>query len=59
MLIILKKTWDGIKKIVNVKKNFNRTSQLNVGGKVIDDDKEIATNFFLLMLGLTINSKSS
>ena len=45
MLIILKKTWDGIKNIVNIKKNSNRTSQLNVGGKIIDDDKEIATNF--------------
>ena len=42
----IKKTWDGIKKIVNLKKNSNRTSQLNVGGKVIDD-KEI-----LLMLNL-------
>ena len=41
----INKTWDGIKKIVNTKKNSNRTSQLNVGGKVIDDDKEIATNF--------------
>ena len=41
----IKKTWDGIKKIVNLKKNSNRTSQLNVGSKVIDDNKEIATNF--------------
>ena len=41
----IKKTWDGIKKIVNLKKNSNRTSQLNVGGKVIDDNKEIAINF--------------
>ena len=31
--------------MVNIKKNSNRTSQLNVGGKIIDDDKEIATNF--------------
>ena len=41
----IKKTWDGIKNIVNLKKKSNRTSQLNVGGKIIDDDKEIATNF--------------
>ena len=49
----------GIKKIVNVKKNSNRTSKLNVWGKVIDDDKEISTNFnifFLLMAGLTRRS---
>ena len=30
---------------MNVRKNSNRTSQLNVGGKIIDDNKEIATNF--------------
>ena len=30
---------------MNIKQNSNRTSQLNVGGKIIDDDKEIATNF--------------
>ena len=41
----IRKTWDGIKIIVNVRKNSNRTSQLNVGGKIIDDNKEIATNF--------------
>ena len=41
----IRKTWDGIKNIVNVRKNSNRTSQLNVGGKIIDDNKEIATNF--------------
>ena len=29
----IKKTWDGIKKIVNLKKNSNRTSQLNVGAR--------------------------
>ena len=30
---------------MNVRKNSNRTSQLNVGDKIIDDNKEIATNF--------------
>ena len=29
----------------NVKKTSIRTSQLNIGGKIIDNDKEIATNF--------------
>ena len=37
--------WEGIKKIVNVKKNSNRTSHLSIAGKIIDNDREIATNF--------------
>ena len=39
------KTWEGIKKIVNIKKTSIRTTQLKIGGKIIDIDKEIATNF--------------
>ena len=35
------KTWDGIWKIVNIKK----TSAKTIGGKIIVDDKDIATNF--------------
>ena len=38
----IKKTWDGIKKIVNLKKTSKRTTQLNIGGKIIDYDNEIA-----------------
>ena len=45
MLVTLKKTWEGIKKIVNLKKTSNRTTQLNIAGKIIGNDKEIATNF--------------
>ena len=41
----IKKTWDGIKKIVNVKKTLKKVSQLTIGGKVIDDDKMLANNF--------------
>ena len=41
------KTWEGIKKIVNIKKTSIRTTQLKIGGKVIDNDKEIATKFFV------------
>ena len=44
MLLILKKL-GMVLKTLNIKKNSNRTSQLNVEGKIIDDDKEIATNF--------------
>ena len=39
------KTWVGIKKIVNIKKTSIRTTQLKIGGKIIDNDKEIAINF--------------
>ena len=39
------KTWEGIKNIVNIKKTSVRTTQLKIGGKIIDNDKEIATNF--------------
>ena len=35
-------TWDGIQEIV---KNHTKTSQLIIGGKIIDDDQELATNF--------------
>ena len=41
----IKKTWDGIKEIVNLKKTSKKTTQLNIGGKVIDNDNEITTNF--------------
>ena len=40
----IKKTWEGIKKIVNLKKNSNRTTQLIIGGKIVANDKEIASN---------------
>ena len=41
----IKKTWDGIREIVNIKKMSKKTSQLNIGGKIVDDDKKIATSF--------------
>ena len=41
----IKKTRDGIKNIVNPKKTSKRTTQLNIGGKIIDSNNEIATNF--------------
>ena len=58
-VINIKKTWDGIKKIVNLKKNSNRTSQLNVGGKAIDDNKEIATNFNHFFVNVGPNTEES
>ena len=42
----MKKTWEGIRKIVNVKKPANFCiSQLNIKGKIIDDPTAIANNF--------------
>ena len=55
----IRKTWDGIKNIVNVRKNSNRTSQLNVGGKIIDDNKEIATNFNNFVVNVGPNTEET
>ena len=40
-----KKMWEGIRKIVNIKNISTKSSHLNIGGKFIDGDKELATNF--------------
>ena len=46
----IKKTWNGIKSIINTKNTISsKISQLNVGGKIIDNPKGIAlglNNFF-------------
>ena len=36
---------NGIRKIVDIKKMSSKPSQLNIDGNIIDDDKELATNF--------------
>ena len=42
----LKKTWEGIKKIVNVKKTTDFTiSQLNIKGKLVDNPLDINNHF--------------
>jgi hypothetical protein len=42
----IKKTWEGIRKIVNVKKSVKFSiSQLNVNGKILDDPAEITNQF--------------
>ena len=41
----IKKTWDGIRKIVNIKKKAVNSTQLNIGGKIVVDDKEVASHF--------------
>ena len=54
----IKKNWEGIKKIVNLKKNSNRTTQLNIGGQIIDNDKEMSTNFNNFFANVGLNSKN-
>ena len=42
----IKKTWEGIRKIVNVKKSTRFSiSHLNVNGKIIDEPIDIANSF--------------
>ena len=42
----VKKTWEGIRKLVNVKKTTDFSiSQLDVKGKIVDDPVSIANNF--------------
>ena len=41
----IKNIWEGIRNIVNVKKMTSKTIQLDIEGKIVDDDKELATNF--------------
>ena len=54
----IKKTWDGIKKIINAKKT-NKTSQVNIGGKITDNDKQIATNFNHFFVNVGPSTKES
>ena len=41
----IKKTWEGIRKIANIRKMSMKTTQLNIGGRVIDDETVIAKAF--------------
>ena len=41
----INKMWESIRKIVNIKNISTKSSQLNIGGKIIDGDMELATNF--------------
>ena len=51
--------WEEIKKIVNVKKNSNKISHLSIGGKIIDNDREIANNFNHLIVYVGPNIEDS
>ena len=59
MLIMQKKTWEGIQKIVNVKKMTAKPSQLNVGGNIIDDDKELASNYNHFFVNVGQNTENA
>ena len=55
----IKNIWEGIRKIVNVKKTAFKTTQLNIKGKIVDDDKELATNFNNFFVNVGPNTESS
>ena len=59
MLITQRKPGMVLKNIVNLKKTSKRTTQLNIGGKIIDNNNEIATNFniFMSMLDLALKNQ--
>ena len=50
---------EGIKKIVNVKKNSNKTSHLSIAGKIIDNDDEIASNFNIFFVNVGPSTEDS
>ena len=55
----IKKTWDGIKNIVNLKKTSKRTTQLNIGGKIIGSIMKLLLTLivFLSMLDLALKNQ--
>ena len=55
----MKKTWEGIRKIVNIKKTSPKIYQLNIGGEIIDDDKELATDFNNFFVNVGPNTEAS
>ena len=55
----IKKTWQGIRKIVNLNKYSSKTSQLNIGGKIIDDNHELATNFNKFFVNVEPNTEKT
>ena len=58
--INIKKTWEGIRKIVNVKKSNRFTlSHLNVNGKMIDDACDIANAFNNFFVNVGPNTEKS
>ena len=51
---------DGIRKIVNIKKKAVNSTQLNIGGKIVVDDKEVASHFnkFFVNVGPSTEKKT-
>ena len=54
-----KKTWEGIRKIGNIKKMSSKPSQLKISGKIIDDDKKLATNFNHFFVNVGKNTENA
>ena len=55
----IKKTWDGIRKIVNIKKISSKSSQLKIGGKIVDNDKLIASHFNNFFVNVGPNTENT
>ena len=56
----IKKTWSGIREIINLKNNNSQNiSQLNINGDIIDNPREMSTNFnnFFVNVGPDTDSK--
>ena len=55
----IKKTWEGIRKIANIRTMSMKTTQLNIGGRVIDDETELAKNFNYFFANVGPNTENT
>ena len=56
--IISKKTWEGIRSIVNIKNSMNpKIAQLNINGSVIDDPKLVVNEINIFFVNVGPNSE--
>ena len=44
---------------MNIKKTSSKPSQLNIGGNIVDDDKELPTNFNKFFVSVGQNTESA
>ena len=47
----IKKTWDGIKSIINPNRSSKKITQLNINGKIIDNPLDISNKFNNFFVG--------
>ena len=55
----IKKRWEDIRKIANIKKMSMKTTQLNIGGGVIDEETELGKNFNNLFANVGPNTENT